>query len=123
MTKTKLCKKCDTVKSIDDFYKKYADKEARRYICKKCDSLNKKKYEKTRTSRLKKNMSEEEYKIFRNNRLKYNKKYSTELTDYYITQQITKRSTLVAKDVTPMMIEIKRRIIKLTRDVRNNKTK
>ena len=114
---TKKCYKCKKVKEITEFYKKSSnttDKLSGR--CKKCDNALKTAWRKNNPKKVK----AYERGRWRNGKkrtadLERNRKYRLEMSDSYMRELITKKSSLDPKDLSDEFIEAYRLNLKLKR--------
>ena len=116
---TKECSKCGKTKPLSSYYKTRAN-------CKQCTSEYRKAY---RKSELGKNtlknyvQSGRRYKIslkHKDKSLERKNKYRESLDDQYVIHVLSRHSNIKASDMPKELIELKRKQLKLYRDVKNN---
>jgi hypothetical protein len=133
MKEFKNCPICDTLKPIEDFGK-YFSKERGKYriqnYCKDCQKVEKTRrskeyYENNKEKRLAycKQYRDKNKKVINKKRKKFKEKYTKELKDCYVVEQITRRLKMNSKDVReyPGLIEAYRANILLKRTIKEVK--
>lgn len=118
----KKCSQCKIIKSLSEFYPE-SGKRARS-VCKLCESYNRKlrkeyfkKYNKNRYknySEEEKNKRAEEHKIYQSRK---RKEEAEKLTDSYMRRLLARYSLLKESEIPQELIEYKRAIIKIKREI------
>jgi hypothetical protein len=122
---TKQCTKCSKIQPLSGYGRQmYKTGYKYRTICKACTAIYRKIYRNSDLGKatLKKYAdSGQRYQSYLKNKEKYlNTKaiYRKELSDQYVKKVISRHSNLGFKDITPELIEMKRKQLKLYRDVK-----
>jgi len=122
----KKCKKCNELKSLDEFYtvRRKTGYTYKHSYCKICHNGNNKKRKEYFKNYLQEYVEKNSEEINAKKR-NYNKKTREHRlnSDWYIKRSLYQRSELTKEDITPEMIEIQRKCLKLGRDLLKIKNK